>query len=128
MIYKEGIKPSKKKEIEINESIKSIAVNEDYAALIVEAKESEEQYEARVYNRAGRQIMSHGFSYEFNKASLGDGELLLIGSYHCSILNFAGHEMFRHDFDKRVLDISPTGKARRYLVSYESGMELINLR
>lgn len=117
VIFKAGSKPSMKKEIEINESIKSIAVNEDYAALIVEAKESEEQYEARVYNRAGRQIMSHGFSYEFNKASLGDGELLLIGSYHCSILNFAGHEMFRHDFDKRVLDISPTGKARRYLVS-----------
>lgn len=128
VLFKAGSKPSKKKEVEINESIKSIAVNEDYIALIVENKDSEEQYEARVYNRAGRQIMSHGFSYEFTKTTLGDGELLLIGSYHCSILNFAGHEMFSHDFDKRVLDISPTGKARRYLVSYESGMELISLR
>ena len=72
--------------------------------------------------------MSHGFSSDFTKVALGDKELLLIGSYHCSIFNFAGHEMFQHDFDKRILGISPTGKARRYLVSYEDGMEIVSLR
>ena len=127
VIFKASRKPSMQREVEIDESIASIAVNDDYVAVIVESKE-EEQYEARVYNRAGRQVMSHGFSYEFTKAALGDKELILIGSYHCSVLNFAGHEMFSHDFDKRVLDIAPTGKARRYLVSYENGMEMISLR
>ena len=127
VIFKASRKPSMQREVEIDESIASIAVNDDYVAVIVESKE-EEQYEARVYNRAGRQVMLHGFSYEFTKAALGDKELILIGSYHCSVLNFAGHEMFSHDFDKRVLDIAPTGKARRYLVSYENGMEMISLR
>lgn len=129
VLFKAGRSPSKKKEVDLSESIQSIAVNDDYIAVIMKnKKKSDEQYEAKVFNKAGREIMSHGFSSEFTKIALGDKELLLVGSYHCSILNFAGHEMFSHDFDKRVLDISPTGKARRYLVSYEKGMEMIHLR
>ena len=129
VLFKTGRRPSKKKEIDLSESIQSIAVNENYIAAIMENKgKSEEQYEAKVFNKSGREIMSHGFSSDFTKVALGDKELLLIGSYHCSIFNFAGHEMFQHDFDKRILGISPTGKARRYLVSYEDGMEIVSLR
>ena len=36
--------------------------------------------------------MSHKFSSEYNKLLLGEKELLLAGNYHCSIVNFAGHE------------------------------------
>lgn len=63
--------------------------------------------------------MSHKFSSEYNKLLLGEKELLLAGNYHCSIVNFAGHEMFKKDFKKRIVNISPTGKRQKYLITYE---------
>ena len=51
-------------------------------------------------------------------------ELLLAGNYHCSIVNFAGHEMFKKDFKKRIVNISPTGKRQKYLITYENSTNL----
>lgn len=122
--------PTKKREVKVESSIKSIAVNEGYIALVIEnqKKTAEDKYTAEVYNKSGRKIMSSDFSAEYNKMVLGDKELLLNGNYHCSIINFAGHEMFSKDFQKRILEISPTGKKRRYLITYEDKTELVNLR
>ena len=77
-------------------------MNDDYAAFVFEdqKKTDQEKYEAVVYNKTGRKLMSHKFSSEYNKLLLGEKELLLAGNYHCSIVNFAGHEMFKKDFKK----------------------------
>ena len=130
ILFKAGKMPSKKKEVTIEESIESIAVNEKYIAIIMENQEKseEEKFEARVFNKSGREIMSKGFSSEYNKVILGNKELLVTGNYHFSIFNFAGHEMFNKDLKKRILDLSPTGKKRKYLISYENGTDLISLR
>ena len=68
--------------------------------------------------------MSHKFSSEYNKLLLGEKELLLAGNYHCSIVNFAGHGMFKKDFKKRIVNISPTGKRQKYLITYENSTNL----
>ena len=68
--------------------------------------------------------MSHKFSSEYNKLLLGEKELLLAGNYHCSIVNFAGHEMFKKDFKKRIVNISPKGKRQKYLITYENSTNL----
>ena len=72
--------------------------------------------------------MSKDFSSEYNKLLLNDGEMILAGNYHCSILNFTGHEMFQKDFKKRILNISPTGKNCRYLFSYEDSTQLVEVQ
>ena len=48
----------------------------------------------------------------------------MAGNYHCSIVNFAGHEMFKKDFKKRIVNISPTGKRQKYLITYENSTNL----
>ena len=130
IIFKAGKSPSKQKEVKIEKSVKSVSVNDKYIAMIIEnqKKNDEEKFEAKIYNKSGREIMSKGFSSEYNKVVLGKKELMVTGNYHCSIFNFAGHEMFDKDFKKRILDISPTGKTRKYLVAYENKTELICLR
>lgn len=130
ILFKAGKIPSKKKEVKIEETVKSIDVNEKYIAVIIEnqKKSAEDKFEARIFNRSGRKVMSKGFSSEYNKIALGDKELLVTGNYQFSIFNFAGHEMFHKDLKKRIVDISPTGKKRKYLISYENGIELVNLR
>lgn len=130
ILFKAGNSPRKKKEVKIDDTIKSVAANEKNVAIVIENRKrtKEETYELKIYNKSGREIGSADFSAEYNKIELGKGEVLVTGNYHSSIFNFAGHEMFEHDFDKRILHISPTGKGRRYLVSYEDGTELIKLR
>ena len=91
---------------------------------IQKEKTDQEKYEAVVYNKTGRKLMSHKFSSEYNKLLLGEKELLLAGNYHCSIVNFAGHEMFKKDFKKRIVNISPTGKRQKYLITYENSTNL----
>ena len=87
-------------------------------------KTDQEKYVAVVYNKTGRKLMLHKVSSEYNKLLLGEKELLLAGNYHCSIVNFAGHEMFKKDFKKRIVNISPTGKRQKYLITYENSTNL----
>lgn len=126
IFFKVGKTISKKQTISFDKDVSSVAVNDDYAAFVFEdqKKTDQEKYEAVVYNKTGRKLMSHKFSSEYNKLLLGEKELLLAGNYHCSIVNFAGHEMFKKDFKKRIVNISPTGKRKKYLITYENSTNL----
>lgn len=131
IMFKAGRNPSKKREVTLDKIVKSVAVSDRYMVLVLEDKEKltkKGQYEMEVYNRSGNKIMSKEFSSEYNKIAIGKREVLFIGNYHYAIFNFAGHRMFRKNFKRRVLDIAPTGKARKYLISYEDEMDLISLR
>lgn len=126
IFFKVGKTISKKQTIAFDKDVSSAAVNDDYAAFVFEnqKKTDQEKYEAVVYNKTGRKLMSHKFSSEYNKLLLGEKEILLAGNYHCSIVNFAGHEMFKKDFKKRIVNISPTGKRQKYLITYENSTNL----
>lgn len=121
---------SKKQIIGIDQSIKSVAVNDKWIALVLENQKNsdKEKYEAVVYNENGNKIMDHNFSSEYNKLLLGKKELVLAGNYHFSVVNFAGHEMYQKDFNKRISNVSTTGKKRRYLITYEDSINLFELR
>ena len=126
IFFKVGKTISKKQTISFDKDVSSVAVNDDYAAFVFEdqKKTDQEKYEAVVYNKTGKKLMSHKFSSEYNKLLLGEKEILLAGNYHCSIVNFAGHEMFKKDFKKRIVNISPTGKRQKYLITYENSTNL----
>lgn len=130
MFFKTGNTIAKKNSIAIDQTIRSVAVNDQYIGLVLEnqVKAGQEKYQALVYNKNGRNLMKHNFSSEYSKMLIGDKEMLLAGSYHVSVLNFNGHEMYQKDFKKRVSNVSLTGKKRRYLITYEDHINLIELR
>ena len=130
IFFKVGKTISKRKTVSFSKNVNSVAVDDNFVGLVFEnqKKTDQEKYEAAVYNKNGRKIMSHEFSAEYNKLLLGKKELLLAGNYHCSIINFAGHEMFQKDFKKRIVNISPTGKKQRYLITYENSTNLSEIR
>lgn len=130
IFFKTGNTISKKQSIRIDHRIKSIDLNEKYIGLVLENQKQsgQEKYRALIYNRNGRNLMKHDFSSEYSKMLVGDKEMLLAGSYHISILNFNGHEMYQKDFKKRISNVSLTGKKRRYLITYEDNINLLELR
>lgn len=130
IFFKTGKTISKNNTVEIRKTIKSIAVNDKYIAMVLEndTKSAQEKYQAVVYNKNGRNVMEHEFSSEYTKLLLGEKEIVLAGNYHFSVLNFAGHEMYQKDFKKRISNVSLTGKKRRYLITYEDNINLLELR
>lgn len=130
IFFKVGKTISKSSSIQMDKTVKSIAVNDEYIGLVFEnqKRSAQDKYQAVVYNKNGRRIMKHDFSSEYNKVLLGEKEMVLAGSYHFSVLNFAGHEMFQKDFKKRISNVSLTGKKRRYLITYEDNINLLELR
>ena len=130
IFFKTGKTISKNNTVEIRKTIKSIAVNDKYIAMVLEndTKSAQEKYQAVVYNKNGRSVMEHEFSSEYTKLLLGEKEIVLAGNYHFSVLNFAGHEMYQKDFKKRISNVSLTGKKRRYLITYEDNINLLELR
>ena len=98
VFFKVGKTISKNQTIVFANDVNSVAVNDDYVGLVFEnqKKSDQDKYEAVVYNKNGRKLMSYKFSSEYNKLLLGNKELLLAGNYHCSMINFAGHEMFKN--------------------------------
>lgn len=130
IFFKTGKAISKNRSVTIDKTIKSIAVDDKYVGLVTEnRKKSEtEKYQAVIYNNNGRRLMKHDFSFEYNKLLLGKKELVLAGTYHFSVLSFNGHELYQKDFKKRISNISTTGKKRRYLITYEDSINLLELR
>ena len=122
--------PSKQKEIKINSRIKSIAADDSHFALILENKKksSKEQYLVQAYNRSGRKVMEREIKTEFSDVYLGPDGVLFVGNYHCSMINYAGHEMYQQNFKKRIQAMAPTGKAERYLITFEDKTQLVRLR
>ena len=44
------------------------------------------------------------------------------------MINYAGHEMYQQNFKKRIQAMAPTGKAERYLITFEDKTQLVRLR
>lgn len=122
--------PSKQKEIKIDSRIKSVAADDSHFALVLENKKksSKEQYLVQAYNRSGKMVMEKEIKTEFSDVYLGDDGVLFVGNYHCSMINFAGHEMYQQNFKKRIQSMAPTGKAERYLITFEDKTQLVRLR
>lgn len=68
IFFKVGKTISKKQTISFDKDVSSVAVNDDYAAFVFEdqKKTDQEKYEAVVYNKTGRKLMSHKFSSELS--------------------------------------------------------------
>lgn len=130
IFFKTGNTISKKETVSIDQKIRSVAVNDKNIGLVLEnqKKDTQEKYQAVVYNKNGKRVMKHDFSSEYNKVLLGSKEMLLAGSYNFTLINFAGHEMYQTNFKKRISDVSLTGKKRRYLITYEDSINLLELR
>lgn len=92
-----------------------------------DTKSAQEKYQAVVYNKMGEVLwnMSSPLSiqnYYWEKRNSTCRKLSF------SVLNFAGHEMYQKDFKKRISNVSLTGKKRRYLITYEDNINLLELR
>ncbi|MEE1313091.1 MAG: DUF5711 family protein [Lachnospiraceae bacterium] len=129
-IYHIGNKPSLKKEIQVNTSIKSIAFDENHFAIVRErdVNETEGNYTLEIFSKNGNKVGICGIKDDYNSMCLYGDKILLYGAYHCQIITTKGSEMFNYNFAKRLVHMVPAKNGNQYFVAYEDGIEMIELK
>ena len=130
IFFKAGKNPSKTKTVKYDQNIECLAISDKYIAMTMQYKsdDADEKHELRVYNKNGHRLVKRHFSEDYERIHIGKGEVIMVGSYKFGIYNLQGHRMLNWDSDQRILDISSTGKSRKYMISYGSTTDLVRVR
>lgn len=118
--------PVKKKEVVINQRIKSVFHTDKYIGFIL-LNESKSGYEARLYNKNGEQIMNRSFTGEYANVQMQDDEIIMYTGSHCCILTKNGIIKFDGDLKTDILLVLETNGLNKYLVMSSNELRTVHL-
>lgn len=126
IVYEGKEKPVKKKEIAIDQRIKSVFHTDKYIGFIL-LNESKSGYEARLYNKNGEQIMNRSFEGEYANVEMKDNEIIMYTGSHCCILTKTGLLKFEGDLKADALLVLETKGLNKYLVMSANELRTVHL-
>lgn len=126
ILYEGKEKPVKKKEIAIDQRIKSVFHTDKYIGFIL-LNESKSGYEARLYNKNGEQIMNRSFEGEYTNVQMKDDEIIMYTGSHCCILTKTGLVKFEGDLKADALLVLETKGLNKYLVMSANELRTVHL-
>lgn len=107
-------------EKKFDETIRSIAYDENHIAVVTEPS-GEEKRALHVYSKQGRELLNRVISYEYSDMKIYGDEIIFSGSHHCNIIRLNGRDKLNCEIDKGADAIFPTGNDSIYtLVSLDS--------
>lgn len=126
IIYEGKDNPQKKKEIEINQNIKSVFHTDKYIGFILLNKDKS-GYEARLYSQSGKQVMNKAFSGEYANVKMSDDEIIMFDGSKCCMITKNGILRFKGDLKVDALEVIPTKGINRYLVMSANELKVVYL-
>lgn len=126
ILYEGKEKPVKKKEIVIDQRIKSVFHTDKYIGFVL-LNESKSGYEARLYNKNGEQIMDRSFEGEYTNVQMKDNEIIMYTGSHCCILTKTGLVKFEGDLKADALLVLETKGLNKYLVMSANELRTVHL-
>lgn len=126
IIYKGKDVPQKKKEVEINQEIKSAFHTDKYIGFVLLNKDKS-GYEARLYDKSGRQIMNKAFTGEYNNVKMKGDEIIMFDGSRCCIITRNGIQRFSGDLKTDALEVIPSWGINRYLVMNANELRVVYL-
>ena len=126
VIFKGKETPEETAAIKVEEKIKSVFHNDKYIGMILK-KEGKSGYELRLYNAAGKQVLSKEFSGEYSHVKLCGSQVILYDGKKCSIFTRSGIQRFEGEMDHQILEIFPVAGVNKYIMINTDGMEHIRL-
>lgn len=126
IIYEGKDAPQKKKEVQLNQEIKSVFHTDEYIGFILLNK-GKSGYEARLYNKAGKQIMNKAFTGEYSNIKMVKDEIIMFSGSKCCIITKKGVQRFKGDLKSDALEVIPTVGVNRYLVMSANELKVVYL-
>ncbi|MEE1086363.1 MAG: DUF5711 family protein [Schaedlerella sp.] len=126
ILYEGKSVPVKKKEVEIEQQIKSVFHTDKYIGFIL-LNEEKSGYKARLYNKNGSQIMNHDFTGEYTNVQMQENEIIMYTGSQCCILTKNGLLRFQGDLRAEALLVLATNGINKYLVMSANELRTIHL-
>ncbi len=126
VIYKGEEAPEEEVSIEIDKVIKSVFHNDRYIGMVLQNK-GKGGYELRLYNRAGKQVMSEDFTGDYSNVELYGSQVVMYDGKQCSIFMRNGIQKFKGEMPHHILEIFPVAGINKYIVMNANGMEHVRL-
>lgn len=126
IIYEGKEIPQKKKEVEINQEIKSVFHTDKYIGFVLLNKDKS-GYEARLYNKSGKQVMNKAFAGEYSSVRMHEDEIIMFEGTKCCIITKNGIMRFKGDLQTNALEVIPARGINRYLVMSADELRVVYL-
>lgn len=125
-IYEGKNIPEKKKEVPLDQEIQSVFHTEKYIGFVLLNREKS-GYEARLYDKSGKQVMNRGFSGEYSHVKMDGDEIILYEGSQCCIITDTGVLKFQGDLKVDAGEIIRAWGWNRYYVMSANGLRVIYL-
>ena len=126
IIYEGTDVPKKKKEIELNQEIKSVFHTDKYIGFTLLNKKKS-GYEARLYNKSGKEVMDKAFTGEYSNIKMVEDEIIMFSGSKCCIITKNGVQRFKGDLKTEALEVIPAFGINRYLVMSANELRVVYL-
>lgn len=126
IVYEGKETPKKKKEVQLGQEIRSSFHTDKYIGFIL-LNQDKSGYEARLYNKNGKQLMSKEFSGEYTDVKMVQDDIIMKSGKNACIITKNGTIKFQGDFTTDVLEIIPTFGLNRYLMVSAEELSVVYL-
>lgn len=87
----------------------------------------ESQYEVKIYNLKGKQILDTNIDYDYDTVTMGRDEIIFQSNLECYIFRMNGTEKFHYTFDKNIEYLLETSAKEQYYMIDEKEISKIKL-
>jgi len=126
LIYKGNDVPKETVKIELKKEIKSVFHSDKYIGLVLK-NTGKGGYELRLYDMAGKQILSEDFSGDYGNVKMCGNQVIMYDRTRCCIFTRRGIHKFQGEADNTILEIFPVSGINKYIMMNTNGMEHIRI-
>ena len=129
VIFEGTQKPQVKKEILLNQEVRSIFYNEAYLGFVFNTDSVKHPYKMSVYNLRGTEEMSQNFDMDYSEVSfLENDEICIRNELECSIYNLRGNRKFHYNFEENIWKVFSTPKGLEYIFMMNGETQKVRLK
>lgn len=126
VIYEGTDSVKQKKEVHLNQEIRSEFHTDKYIGFILMNKEKS-GYEVQLYDKNGAQLLNREITGEYSHVKMVEDEILLFDGSRGCVITETGLRRFKGDWGMNVQEVIPTAGIHRYLIIGEDEMRVVYL-
>lgn len=108
--------------------IQTLFFDSKHIGMVVEDENSESAYQLLVINLSGKQILSQGFDFAYNKAVFAGNNVVLYSFEDLEMFSLFGVKRCSITMEDRIMAICPTGKSAEFVYGAAGDTEFIKLK
>jgi len=129
LVFEGSQKPELKREIVIEEEIRSCFHNDKYVGIVYDNTEVENSWHIRVMDLRGKTIMENDVSFAYDRIEfLSNKEVCVTSATECEIFTTHSIKKFSYSFDEEIFQVLAGDGGKNYTFIFEDTIEEVRLK